>query len=364
MEELQEEFEKCHAAFNARGAELHWKNLDKDTCTVALLHEEIGLAETSQDKDLFMQCFSDVCEFAEDSGDPRYKELEWEMLCRAAKCGHMEASRMLADDYYEGFAPGGEDLDAALRCALEHLKRGGEVDDFESLKLEPEHDCLVDDKMLLWLPKVLAVRPCSECRYVLARCYWDIEDALKDALMLLDEIKTTGTEAELEKALPFYRQSAEEGYFWSQLYFGLYLLLTEDIGSGAAYLENALLHIPETLEPNEKHAENEGTREWLRATIEKVLFKHTGRISGRVRELAERARQDDLSAYIDLAIAYMEGEECPRDREKSFEYASRLLFEDKECTDLLIRMDDLAKEDREWLNAKLYEERNRLEVMN
>ena len=69
-------------------------------------------------------------------------------------------------------------------------------------------------------------------------------------------------------------------------------------------------------------------------------------------------------ACIDLAMAYMEGEECPRDQEKSFAYASRLLFEDKEFTDLLIRMDDLPVEDRDWLNVKLNEEACRIEEMN
>ena len=190
------------------------------------------IAETTKDKDLFMQCFLDVCEFAEDSGDPAYKKLEWEMLCKAAESGHMEASRMLADDYYEGFAPGGEDFGAALRCALDHLKRGGDVDDFEFIQLEPAHNCPIDDKMLPWMQKVLAVRPKPECTYVLARCYWDIEEAL----LLLDEIRPVGSEVGRTKAMPFYRQAADEGYFWSQLYFGLYLLLTggENTGTGTA----------------------------------------------------------------------------------------------------------------------------------
>ena len=124
MEELHAEFDKCHAALNARCAELHWEKFHEDTQAIALLREEVGIAEVAKDKDIFMQCFHDVGEFAEESEDPGCKELEWDMLCKAAESGHMDASRMLADDYYEGFAPGGEDFDAALRCALDHLKRG------------------------------------------------------------------------------------------------------------------------------------------------------------------------------------------------------------------------------------------------
>ena len=352
--QLQKEFEQCRAALNSRAVELHWDNLHQDDQAVALFQEEVRLARAANDSDMYMQCYKDTGEFGYCSQNSDYNKLEWELLHKAAELGHMEASRLLADI---AFLDG--DYDKAVCCVMEHLKRGGEIDDFEDIDLEPAHNCPIDATTLPWMEKVLAVRPRPQCTYVLARCYWDIEDALP----LLDEVRLIGSETGQGRAIPLYRQAAEEGYFWSRLYFGLYLLLTggDEAALGVAYLEKALLHIEEEPESNKFCAENEKPKFGLKTKIETALFKHAGRVSGRILELEERAKQDDLYACIELAMAYMIGKECRRDREKSFEYASRLLFEDHEFGQLLIRMDDLAEDDRKWLNNKLAEEANKIE---
>ena len=350
-------FKRCHDKLRERAVELKWQGLDADTQFVALLEEEVELARITNDAAICMLCYEDLGDIAYCPGGTKYKKIEKEMLRRAAELGDMEASQRLADYV---FIDG--DFNEAARCAVEHLKRGGEIGDFEDAELEPRHDHTIEDNETLpWLQAVMEVRPSDKCRYVLARCYWDLEELID---YNSDKIALCKDGENHDKALALYERAADDGYFWSQLYFGLYLLQTGSTGSGVVYLEKALAHIPETPEPNENYAENEETREWLRARIEQALFKYTGKISKRVRELEERARHDDLAAYIDLAMAYMEGEECPRDQEKSFAYASRLLFEDKEFTDLLIRMDDdLTEEDRAWLDAKLHEEARRLEAM-
>ena len=351
-------FKQCHDKLKERAVELEWRTLDADTQFVALLEEEVELARIANDAAIYMLCYEDLGDIAYCPGGAKYKKMEKEMLRRAAELGDMEASQRLADYV---FIDG--DFNDAARCAVEHLKRGGEVGDFEDAELEPPHDYPIEDnKTLPWLQAVMEVRPSDQCRYVLARCYWDLEELIDSSF---DKIALGEDDENHDKALSLYKRAADDGYFWAQYYYGLYLLLSGSTGPGAVYLEKALAHIPKTPEPNENYAENEETREWLRARIEKALFKHTGKISNRVRELEERARHDDLAAYIDLAMAYMEGEECPRDREKSFSYATRLLFEDKEFSDLLIRMDeDLAEEDRALLDDKLREEASRLEAMN
>ena len=69
-------------------------------------------------------------------------------------------------------------------------------------------------------------------------------------------------------------------------------------------------------------------------------------------------------ACVELAIAYMQGEECPRDCDKALDYASRLLFEDHEFGILLNRMDDLSQTDKDWLMRGLNEEASQIESMN
>lgn len=69
-------------------------------------------------------------------------------------------------------------------------------------------------------------------------------------------------------------------------------------------------------------------------------------------------------ACVELTIAYLEGNEYPRDRDKAFNYASRILFEDHEFGILLNRMDDLPLADKEWLMRRLNEEASRIELMN
>ena len=156
------------------------------------------------------------------------------------------------------------------------------VDDFEYGELEPLHDHSIEDKETLpWLQAVMEVRPSDQCRYVLARCYWDIEDLIDSKLLFSDKIIPSENDENHDKALSLYQQAADDGYFWAQYYYGFYLLLVggEAMENGVVYLEKALTHIPEVPEPDEDRVENDETREWVRENIEKSLFKCTGRIS-------------------------------------------------------------------------------------
>ncbi len=355
-------FKQCHDKLTDRAVELGWNSLESDAQYIALINEEVELARIANDAKLYMLCHEDLGNIAYCPGGTKYRNIEKEMLCKAAELGDMQASKRLVD-----FVFNDRDYDEAAHCAVEHLKRGGEVDDFEWAELEPRHDCSIEDNETLpWLQAVLEVRPSGQCRYVLARCYWDMEELINSKLLSFDEVIPSENDENHDKALSLYQQAADDGYFWAQYYYGLYLLFVggEAIEKGVAYLESALTHIPEVPEPDEDHVENDETREWLRENIEKSLFKCTGRISTHIIELEKNAQQHDLMACVELAIAYLEGNECPRDRDKAFDYASRLLFEDHEFDQLLIRMDDLPPTDKQWLEGKLAEEAHRIEAMN
>ena len=357
-------FKQCHDKLKERAVELEWRALEADTQFVSLLEEEVELARIANDVAMYMLCYEDLGDIAYCPGNTKYRKMEKEMLRRAAELGDMEASRRLVDYV---FTDG--DFSEAARCAIEHLKRGGKVDDFEYAELEPLHDHSIEDKETLpWLQAVMEVRPSDQCRYVLARCYWDIEDLIDSKLVFFDKITPSENDENHGKALSLYEQAADDGYFWAQYYYGFYLLLVggEAMENGVAYLEKALMNIPLLPKPyaDEESSENEDARIWLRENLEKALFKYKGRVSTHVMELEKKAQQHDLTACVELAIAYMEGEECPRDCDKALDYASRLLFEDQEFGLLLNRMDDLPPADRQWLEGKLSEEASRIEATN
>ena len=194
-----------------------------------------------------MLCYEDLGNIAYSPEGATYRKIEKEMLCRAAELGDMEASRRLVDYVFND-----GDFNEAARCAIEHLKRGGEIDDFEYAELEPLHDCSIDDnETLSWLQVVMEVRPSDQCRYVLARCYWDIEDLINSKLLFFDKITPSEDNENHEKALSLYEQAADDGYFWAQYYYGLYLILVggEGMGKGVVYLEKALMNIPQLPKP-------------------------------------------------------------------------------------------------------------------
>lgn len=355
-------FERCHDKLTNRAVELGWNSLESDAQYIALIDEEIELAKIVNEAATYMLCYDDLGDIAYSPDGTKYRKIEKEMLRKAAELGDMEASCQLVDYV---FTDG--DYDEAARCAMDHLKRGGEVDDFDDAELEPRHDCLIEDNVTVpWLKEVMKVHPTAQCRYVLARCYWDIENVINSWLLFSDKTHPSGNDENRDKALPLYERAADDGYFWAQYFYGLYLLLVGGEGTkkGVSYLEQALLDIPEVPEPNEDRFENDETREWLRENIEKSLFKCTGRISTHIIELEKNSNRGDLMACIELAIAYMKGEECPRNCDKALNYAVQLLFEDHEFEVLLNRMDDLPKADRDWLEQNLHKEAIQIEEWN
>ena len=355
-------FERCHDKLTNRAVELGWDSLESDSQYIALINEEIELAKIINDAATYMLCYEDLGNIAYSPYGTTYRNIEKEMLCRAAALGDMEASHRLVDYV---FMDG--DYAEAARCAKNHLKRGGEVDDFEDAKLEPRHDYSIEDnKTLPWLNEVMKVHPTPQCCYVLARCYWDIEDLVNSRVIIFDKIVPGDGDVNHDKALLLYARAADDGYFWAQYYYGLYLFFVggEDMENGASYLEKALAHIPEEPEPDEDMFENKETREWLQGNIEKALFKYKGRISTRVMELENKAQQHDLMACVDLTIAYLKGEECPRNCDKALDFASRILFENHDFCVLLDRMDDLPESDRDWLEKELHKEAIRIEEWN
>lgn len=343
-------FACCHEKFQQLAAERGWDQLENDPELVELLKTEKRIAEKVADADIAFQVWCDADEF-----NGAQHDISWSMLVRAAKLGHMTAIQTLAESYYNGYCPEGVNFDKAIDWALEYLRRGGEAEDFEYLSIRPAHDEPIDKKTKDWFSKVSARIPSPESRYVLARSYWDIEKVVDHALILSCKMEIAESQENVLKASELYRTAADEGYFWSQYYFGLYLARPggNDVARGIGYLEKALANIPELPVPEEDCVENEETRDYLRSCMNEALFKCTGRASERILELESKAKDGDTSALVDLTIEYIKGKECHRDLDKALECVPDILFEEK-IMDLLCRMDDLPEEDRKWLEKNLH----------
>ena len=159
-----------------------------------------------------------------------------------------------------------------------------------------------------------------------------------------------------------YREAADAGFFWAQLNLGWYFLANggeANTKDGLALLEKALANIPDEPEPGESPEENAEFKKELASVIEQAFFAKTGRVSSRVTDLEERSGNGDLLADIDLALAYLAGADCPRNRDKALAHASRTLFHDREFDVLLDRMNDLSADDRDWLMRNLHAEANK-----
>ena len=101
-ETIHDQFAKCHEELVARGEELGWRSLGMDTRYVALLEREVELARTTNDIALYEQCFDDVGELMADAQIGKYKEIEKELLCKAAELGSAKANLWLGHEYRAG----------------------------------------------------------------------------------------------------------------------------------------------------------------------------------------------------------------------------------------------------------------------
>lgn len=96
-----------------------------------------------------------------------------------------------------------------------------------------------------------------------------------------------------------------------------------------------------------------------------VYAADVGVVSKRIKKLEVVANEKkdleaSLEASAELAIAYLDGDGCPKDKEKAFRYAKNLLFEDEDfgligtiadransdsdAKDVLMRLNDMACE--------------------
>lgn len=365
---LREAFEKCREELLNRADELAElkKLISSDKRCEELIGEEIRLARLINEKDAYKECYDDLLNI-----DPE-NEYVWEMLKKAADLGDDEALRQVAEWYCRGSAPTGVDFDKAAQYALEYVRCGGRPDGFETEidSISPEHNVPIDHDVQEKLIAAICKRESTPGRkYYLARCLWDIEYAMCvvlkipnviDKVSLINKRRNENT----PKAIALYREAADEGYFWAQYYLGMYLALLDgdEKTAGIAYLEDAKKNAP--VNESSTSAEKEELRKAVEI-IEKTLFSCTGKISNRVKMLEGQLKQGNLSAAPELAIAYMLGEECPKDRDKAFDCAAGLLFHDEEFVELRRLMHKLlSDEDRVWLESKLNSEASKVEALN
>lgn len=359
---LREAFEECREELLNRADELAElkKLISSDKHCEELIGEEIRLARLINEKDAYTECYDDLLNI-----DPE-NEYVWEMLKKAADLGDDEALRQVAEWYCRGSAPTGVDFDKAAQYALEYVRCGGRPDGFETEidSISPEHNVPIDHDVQEKLIAAICKRESTpERKYYLARCLWDIEDAMRGVLTIPNVINKRRNE-NTPKAIALYREAADEGYFWAQYYLGMYLALSDgdEKTAGIAYLEDAKKNAPvnESLTSERKEELREAVE-----IIEKTLFRCTGKVSNRVKMLEGQLKQGNLSAAPELAIAYMLGEECPKDRDKAFDCAAGLLFYDEEFYELWRLMRKLlSDEDRVWLENKLNSEASKVEALN
>ena len=353
---LRDEFEKCREEFR-RAYELT-SPIKNDARCRELIQEEMRLARLINDKDVYKACYDDALDFDDNCKD------NWEMLEKAADLGELDSLRQVAEWYCRGSAPTGTDFNKAAQYALEYVRCGGRPDGFDTEidSISPEHDALVDHEVHENLiAAICKLEPTKERKYYLARCLWDIEKEMCAVLSIPELIGKVTRDANTLKAISLYREAADEGFFWSQFYLGMYFTLSggDERGAGIAYLEDAKNNAPvnESLTSEQKEQVREAVE-----IIEKTLFSCTGKISNRVKMLEGQLRQGNLSAAPELAVAYMKGEECPKDRDKAFDCAAGLLFHDEEFAGLVHLMHDLSDNDRVWLENKLNAEAQKVEA--
>lgn len=353
---LRDEFEKCREEFNRRAYELT-SPIKNDARCRELIQEEMRLARLINDKDVYKACYDDALDFDDNCKD------NWEMLEKVADLGELDSLWQVAEYYCFGYTPFGVDFDKAAHYAMEYVRHGGRADGFESIKsISPEHDALVDHEVHENLiAAICKLEPTKERKYYRARCLWDIEKEMCDVLSIPELIGKVTRGANTLKAISLYREAANEGYFWSLFYLGMYFTLSggDERGVGIAYLEDAKNNAP--INGSLTSEQKEQVREVVEI-IEKTLFSCTGKISNRVKMLEGQLRQGNLSAAPELAVAYMKGEECPKDRDKAFDCAAGLLFHDEEFAELVHLMHDLPDNDRVWLEKKLNAEAQKVEA--
>ena len=234
-ETIHDQFAKCHEELVARGEELGWRSLGADVRYVALLEREVELARSTNDVALYEQCFDDVGELTADSQIGKYKEIEKELLCKAAELGSAKANLWLGHEYRLGTnLP--RDFEKAYSCYLKG-------DDFDWVPIDPEDnrsvmedfDGEVDSDFMLaesdgdmnWWLFLLEKHPNRSIKCGVADWYMKQggEENRVKALKLFEESANEGFEFAFFKLIDFY----SKGEF-------------KDIVKGRYWFEKALEH--------------------------------------------------------------------------------------------------------------------------
>ena len=234
-ETIRDKFAKCHEELVARGEELEWRSLGADVRYVALLEREVELARSTNDVALYEQCFDDVGELTADAQIGKYKEIEKELLCKAAELGSAKANLWLGHEYRLGTnLP--RDFEKAYSCYLKG-------DDFDWVPIDPEDnrsvmedlDGEVDSDFMLaesdgdmnWWLFLLEKHPNRSIKCGVADWYMKQggEENRVKALKLFEESANEGFEFAFIKLIEFY----SKGEF-------------KDIGKGRYWFEKALEH--------------------------------------------------------------------------------------------------------------------------
>ncbi len=229
-----------------------------------------------------------------------------------------------------------------------------------------------------WLKKAIADK---DERLVFAIADW-FEEVKKDHKKYLEVLKIAsdmGNEAasywlgeayregkicarEFDKALEFYRKADQQGADFEEVFANPFVpdeAPIRDSGNDGFTLDWWKFVLERYPTPVLKNALECAEKTGVDAAEDHAA--EVGVVSKRIKELEVAVlERRDLRASAELAIAYLDGKGCPKDKEKAFRYAKELLFEDEDfglmgsiadransnldAKEILVKLNDMANE--------------------